>query len=80
VEELQAFGQVIVDTDQSIICMVGNEIVQEKGIVKRIFDALEEIPIRMISYGGSKYNISILTETKFKEDALIALNKELFHL
>jgi aspartate kinase len=80
VEELQDFGEVIVDKDQSIICMVGNEIVQEKGIVQKIFDALIDIPIRMISYGGSKYNISIVTETKFKQNALIALNKGLFDL
>jgi len=80
VTELKAFGEVIVDSNQSIIAMVGNEIVQEKGIVKKIFDALEDIPIRMISYGGSKYNISILTESQYKKDALIALNKGLFDL
>lgn len=80
VDELQDFGEVIVDNDQSIICIVGNDIVQEKGIVQKIFDALIDIPIRMISYGGSKYNISIVTETQFKKDALIALNKGLFDL
>ncbi len=80
ITELKAFGEVIVDSNQSIIAMVGNEIVQEKGIVKKIFNALEDIPIRMISYGGSKYNISILTETRYKKDALIALNKGLFDL
>lgn len=80
VDELQDFGEVIIDNEQSIICMVGNEIVQEKGIVQKIFDALADIPIRMISYGGSKYNISIVTETKYKKAALIALNKGLFDL
>jgi len=60
--------------------MVGNDVVEEKGIVEKIFDALKDIPIRMISYGGSKYNISILTESKFKKEALIALNKRLFGL
>lgn len=80
VEELKAFGEVIVDTNQSILSMVGNDIAQEKGLVKRIFDALENIPLRMISYGGSRYNISILTETRHKKDALIALNKGLFDL
>jgi aspartate kinase len=80
VDELQDFGEVIIDNEQSIICMVGNEIVQEKGIVQKIFDALADIPIRMISYGGSKYNISIVTESKYKKDALIALNKGLFDL
>jgi len=80
VAELKSFGAVTVDSDQSIICMVGNDIVQEKGIVKKIFNALEDIPVRMISYGGSKYNISVLTETSYKKEALIALNRELFNL
>lgn len=80
IAELEAFGDVTLDNDQSIICMVGNDVVEEKGIVEKIFDALKDIPIRMISYGGSKYNISILTESKFKKEALIALNKRLFGL
>lgn len=80
VDELKDFGDVTVDQDQSIICMVGNDIVKEKGLVKKIFDSLEDIPIRMISYGGSKYNISVLIETRYKKDALIALNKGLFGL
>lgn len=80
VEELQSFGAVTVDSDQSIICLVGNDIVEVKGIVKSIFDALENIPIRMISYGGSKYNISVLTDTKNKNEALIALNRGLFDM
>ncbi len=80
VDELSKYGEVMVDRDQSIICMVGNDIVKEKGLIKEIFNALEDVPIRMISYGGSKYNISVLTETRFKKDALIALNKGLFGL
>ncbi|NJN25671.1 MAG: aspartate kinase [Cyclobacteriaceae bacterium] len=79
-DALEAFGSVTVDPNQSIICMVGNDVVREKGIVKKIFDSLEDIPIRMISYGGSKYNISVLTETQYKKKALIALNKGLFGL
>ncbi len=80
IEALDDFGSVTVDKDQSIICMVGNSVVEKKGIIKKIFDALEEIPIRMISYGGSKYNVSVLTESKYKKEALIALNKGLFDL
>lgn len=79
-DELKEFGAVTVDKDQSIICMVGNDVVEEKGIIKRIFDALNEIPIRMISYGGSKYNVSVLTESNYKKQALIALNKGLFDM
>lgn len=80
IEDLEVFGAVTVDKDQSIICMVGNDVVEEKGIIKKIFDALEDIPIRMISYGGSKYNVSVLIESRFKKKALIALNKGLFNL
>ena len=80
IEELKAFGDVMVDKNQSIITMVGNDVVSEKGIIKKIFNALEEVPIRMISYGGSRYNISVLTETVYKKQALQALNKGLFNL
>jgi len=80
IDELNAIGALSVDKNQSIICMVGNDVVEEKGIIKKIFDALEDIPIRMISYGGSKYNVSVLTESKFKKKALIALNKGIFNL
>ncbi len=78
IEELQTLGEVTVDENQTIICIVGNEVVSQRGIVKKIFNALENIPKRMISYGGSKYNISILTETAYKKEALSALNEELF--
>lgn len=80
INALNAFGAVTVDEEQSIICMVGNDVVEEIGIIKKIFDALQDIPIRMISYGGSKYNVSVLTEAKYKKQALIALNKGLFNL
>jgi len=80
IEALKAFGDVMVDRNQSIITMVGNDVVSEKGIIKKIFNALEDIPIRMISYGGSRYNISVLTETVYKKQALQALNKGLFNL
>ncbi len=80
VSDLNAFGEVIVDKDQSIICMVGNEVVEEKGIIMKIFEALGEIPIRMISYGGSKYNVSVLIDSTYKKESLIALNQGLFNL
>lgn len=80
VDDLNAFGDVTIDKEQSIICMVGNEVVEERGIIKKIFTTLEEIPIRMISYGGSKYNVSVLIESKYKKQALIALNHGLFNL
>lgn len=80
VEELNVFGEVTIDTNQTIVCIVGNMIAEQRGIVKQIFNSLEEIPIRMISYGGSKYNVSVLVESKHKTDALKMLNKGLFNL
>jgi aspartate kinase len=77
--ELEPFGDITVDTDQTIICIVGNQIVQKPGIVSTIFNALEEIQVRMISYGGSKYNVSVLIDTENKNSALNALNEKLFN-
>ena len=80
ISELEPFGEVEVDYDQTIICVVGNLVAEDRGVVSKIFKALEEIPIRMISYGGSKNNISILVGSAFKRQALIALNTGLFKL
>jgi len=77
-QELKTYGTVTVETDQTIICVVGDAIVDKKGIVYEIFASLDEIPIRMISYGGSRNNISVLIDTSHKQDALISLNNNLF--
>lgn len=76
--ELKEFCILEVDTDQTIICIVGDFLAEKKGIVRKIFDTLENIPVRMISYGGSKNNISILVSTQYKAEALNALNEGLF--
>ncbi|OEK07156.1 aspartate kinase [Roseivirga misakiensis] len=80
VSELSQFGQVEVDNGQTIICVVGNFVAERKGIVNKIFEALEEVPIRMISYGGSRHNISLLTDSANKEHSLRRLNEHLFGL
>ncbi len=80
IEELKAFGAVEVDENQTIICLVGNMVSEKSGILKRIFDAMENIPVRMVSYGGSKNNISILVDSRYKTDTLKSLNKGLFTL
>jgi aspartate kinase len=79
-EELKHFGDVVIDANQTIICIVGNKIVEKDEILQKVFKAVEYIPVRMISYGGSRYNISILVDTKYKEKALIELNKQIFNL
>lgn len=79
-EELGHYGQVEIDQNQTIVCIVGNFVAEQKGIVTKIFDALEDIPIRMISYGGSRHNISLLTDSSNKEKALTVLNQHMFGL
>lgn len=80
VNELKIFGDVGVDASQTIICIVGNKIVEKEEILQKVFYALENIPVRMIAYGGSRYNISLLVDTTFKKEALQELNKHIFGL
>lgn len=78
--ELRKFGVIEIDTNQTIICIVGHQVALQKGALKKVFDALENISIRMVSCGGSNNNISVLVDTQYKEQALIALNEGLFNL
>ena len=78
VKELKEFCSVEVDSDLTIVCIVGNFAAEKQGYAMRIFEALKDIPIRMISYGGSEHNVSVLVDTKLKKDALVALNNGLF--
>ena len=78
-DELEAFAQVTVEKDQSIICIVGSVSFDESGYAQRVFSALSQIPIRMISYGGSQNNISVLVKSEHKKAALQALNKGIFN-
>ena len=78
-EELGKFGTVEVDSDMSIVCIVGDIIQEEEGFASKVFNALDGIPIRMISYGGSRYNISVLVPTKHKKETLQALSNNLLN-
>lgn len=77
--ELEKFAQVTVEKDQAIICIVGSVSFDESGYAQRVFSALSQIPIRMISYGGSPNNISVLVKSEYKTAALQALNKGIFN-
>jgi len=79
VTELKEYGKVVVDKNQTIVCIVGDMIAEEKGFAGKVFTALEGIPIRMISYGGSRHNISILVDTNDKKATLQALSKKLLN-
>lgn len=76
--ELKAYGNIEVDTDLSIICIAGDLAQNKKGITSAIFNGLKDIPIRMISYGGSNYNLSFLVKTTDKISVLNILNQGLF--
>ncbi|MFP4488683.1 MAG: aspartate kinase [Bacteroidales bacterium] len=77
-KELDELGSVEVEHEQVIICIVGDFIAEESGTTIDIFTALKGIPLRMISYGGSRHNVSFLVDGRHKKKALAALNKKLF--
>ena len=66
------------DRDQNIICIVGNFSADKEGIALKVLDAMKNIPIRMISYGASEHNLSLLIHSKYKAEALNVLNERLF--
>ena len=78
IDDLRHYGTVDVDREQTIICVVGEGIAGEKETIVKIFSALSDIPVRMIAYGGSQNNISILTGSAFKKEALNSLSQHLF--
>lgn len=78
-EELSQFAQIEVDTDQTIICIVGNLSKDTIGFASKVTSSLSAIPLRMVSYGGSANNISVLIHSQFKKEALTALHNGLFN-
>jgi aspartate kinase len=79
VDELKKYGTVTVDQDMCIICVVGDLDWSNIGFETIATDALKNIPVRMISYGGSNYNISFLVRESDKKRALQALSDTLFN-
>jgi aspartate kinase len=79
VEELRRFGTVEVDSNQAIVCVVGNQVAETKGAIQSVMDSLVDIPIRMVSFGGSKHNVSILIDAQYKVQALKSLNEGVFN-
>src|SRR5690242_1589015 len=68
--ELEPLGSIELDYDQAIVSIVGNEVAATPDILKNIFDSLNPVPLRMISYGGSRHNISILIAGAHKTQTL----------
>ena len=78
VHDLKKYGTVTVDPDMCIICVVGDMNWSNRGFESRVMDALKDIPVRMVSYGGSNYNISILVREEDKAATLQSLSAKLF--
>ena len=80
IKELEPFGTVEIDTHQCIVSIVGNEIMQTEEVMEKLFRSIKNIPVRMVSYGGSHHNISILIDSNHKIQTLQSLNVDLFGL
>ena len=79
IDELKKFGTVSVDTDMVIVCVVGDLDSENVGFEAQVLNALNGISIRMISYGGSNYNISLLVKDADKKRSMQALSDHLFN-
>lgn len=79
VDDLKKYGTVTVDHNMCIICVVGDLEWENVGFEAKALDAMRDIPVRMISFGGSNYNISFLIREEDKKQALQALSDELFN-
>ena len=79
VDELKKYGTVTVDTGMCIVCVVGDLDWNNVGFETLVTDAMKNIPVRMISYGGSNYNISFLIKEEDKQRALQSLSDKLFN-
>lgn len=80
IKELEPFGTVDIEKDQTIVSIVGNEIAKTDHVLQKLFESLKEISITMVSYGGSTHNISLLVPSKDKIKTLQLLNSGLFGL
>lgn len=79
-KELQPLGELEVKAGQTIVSVVGNKLTQHDHLLHKVFASLVDIPINMISYGGSAHNVSILVPMDKKNETLQFLNKGLFGL
>jgi aspartate kinase len=80
VRELEPFGTVEVENKQTIVSIVGNEIAKTEDVLQKLFTAVKDVPVTMVSYGGSPHNISLLVPSDYKTQTLQLLNSGLFGL
>jgi aspartate kinase len=79
IDDLKKYGTVTVDSNMCIICVVGDLEWTNLGFEANALDAMKDIPVRMISFGGSNYNISFLVKEEDKKRALQSLSDHLFN-
>lgn len=80
VKELEPFGSIDVEKDHSIVSIVGNEIAKTEDVLQKLFKSVSSVPVRMVSYGGSPHNVSLLIPSANRTQTLQLLNKGLFDL
>ncbi len=78
VRELKRYGTVTVDLDMCIVCVVGDMDWENIGFESRVLAAMKDIPVRMVGYGGSNFNISLLVRAEDKDRTLQSLSRYLF--
>ncbi len=77
-KDLRELGSVEIEENQSIVCIVGDFRTERTGSAPEIFEALNTVPLKMISYGGSPYSISLLIDSGDKINSLRYLHEHLF--
>ncbi len=77
--ELQELGSIEVERDNTIVCVVGDLGYASNGVAADILEGVEEIPVKMISYGASRRSMAMLIDTRYKRDFLQSLNDHLFY-
>jgi aspartate kinase len=80
IKELTPLGEIEIIRERTIISVVGNKLTLDKGLLGKLFNALSDLEIDMVSYGGSNHNVSILVPTQVKNKSLQLLNKGIFGL
>ncbi len=78
--DLKKYGVVEIESEQAIVSVVGHHLTSNSDLLTNLFDSLKEVPVTMVSYGGSAHNISLLVPAAYKKQTLQLLNKGLFNL
>lgn len=76
--DLQNFGKIEIESNNTIVCVVGHIDHQQSGMAARVLDSISTTPVKMISYGASHHSLALLIDTKYKKETLQSLNDRLF--